>query len=390
MHRKSVYLLVIAVGALIVLGLVMLYSTSAYAHDARANGNPYYFLKRQGIWLGVGTVLCAVTANRDYHFWQRTWFIWYSLSIVLLVLCFVPHIGERINGSSRWLNLRVAAFQPSELAKLATVSALAWWFSQDEDTAREFFRGFVYPLLGVGIIMALIAPEVDMGTTALIGVATYIVMFVAGSRLRYLLPVMIMGGAAFGFAAMHMPDRVNRLLSFLHPQEYSASFYQQGQGLIAFGSGGVEGLGLGNGRQKIGYLPFAHTDFIFPTVGEELGLRCTLAVVFLYIIIILSGAVIATHSRDRFGLLLGFGIVVLIALQAAVNIGVTTAVLPNKGMPLPFISYGGSNLALCLIGIGILINIYRNGVSDREKKSAADPARGANATTSALTNLKVS
>ncbi len=371
MHRKSVYLLVLAVAVLVTLGLVMLYSTSAYASDAKAQGNPYYFLKHQVVWLVIGATLCAVAARLDYHFWQRTWFLWYALSVVLLILCFVPHIRLRINGSSRWLSLGVANFQPSELAKIAAVSALAWWFAQDEKVAREFFRGFVYPLFGVGLLMALILPEVDMGATALLGATAYILMFVAGTRWRYLFPIVIVGVVGFSYAVLHMPDRMNRMLSFLHPEEHAASFYQQAQGLIAFGSGGVEGLGLGNGRQKIGFLPFAHTDFIFPTIGEELGLRCTVGVVFLYVVIIVAGAVIATHSRDRFGLILGFGIVVLIALQAAVNIGVTTALLPNKGMPLPFISYGGSNLALCLLCVGILINIYRNGVSDREEKFAS-------------------
>ena len=136
------------------------------------------------------------------------------------------------------------------------------------------------------------------------------------------------------------------------------------------GSGGVEGLGLGNGRQKMMYLPFAHTDFIFPVIGEELGLRCTLAVVFAYILFVLCGAVIAIRARDRFGMLLGFGVTVIIALQAAINIGVTTTMLPNKGLPLPFISYGGTNLVFCLLGVGILVNIYRNGVTDKEEKTS--------------------
>ncbi len=364
-------MLVLSVATLLVLGLIMLYSTSAYAHDQHAHGEPLYFLKRQAAWLGVGTVLCVLAARKDYHFWQRYWFVWFSLSVVLLVLCFVPHIGQRINGSSRWLNLRVAAFQPSELAKLAAITALASWFRHDDRSAGELFRGFVYPLLGVGILLALIAPEVDLGTTLLIGATTYIVMFVAGSRLRYLLPIVVIAAVGFWYATLHMPDRVNRIMAYRHPELYPSSFYQQDQGLIAFGSGGIDGVGLGMGIQKIGYLPFAHTDFILATLGEELGLRCTLAVVVLYITIIMSGAIIASHARDRFGLLLGVGITVIIALQAAVNIGVTTALLPNKGMPLPFISYGGSNLALNLLFVGILINIYRNGASDREHQSAA-------------------
>ncbi len=367
MHRKSVYLLVLAVAALLVLGLVMLYSTGAYARDA--HGDPYFFLKRQAMWLGVGMIFCVSAARLDYHFWQKTWLLWFGLSVVLLILCFVPHIGMKVNGSYRWLNLRVMQFQPSELAKLAAVCTLAWWFSLDNEASNEFFRGFVYPFMVVGILMLLISREKDLGATALIGLTTYGVMFVAGTRWRYLVPIVVIAVMGLTFAVMHMPDRVNRMMAFLHPNEYPVSFYQQLQGLIAFGSGGTEGLGLGNGRQKIGFLPEAHTDFIFPTIGEELGLRCTLGVVFVYVVIIITATVIATHSRDRFGLLMGFGIVMLLALQAAVNIGVTTAVMPNKGMPLPFISYGGSNLVFCMLCLGILINIYRQGMSDREQQA---------------------
>lgn len=178
-----------------------------------------------------------------------------------------------------------------------------------------------------------------------------------------------------------MPQRFGRLMAFMHPEKYPTEAYQSVQGLIALGSGGVEGLGLGNGRQKMMYLPFAHTDFIFPVVGEELGLRVTLAVVLAYIIFILCGTIIALRARDRFGMLLGFGIVVIIAIQAAVNIGVTTAMLPNKGLPLPFISYGGSNLVFCLLGVGILINIYRQGLNeqDEQKQSTVLRARTRNA-----------
>jgi cell division protein FtsW len=156
---------------------------------------------------------------------------------------------------------------------------------------------------------------------------------------------------------------MGRLSGFLHPQTYKDDAgLQQMQALIALGSGGMDGLGLGNGRQKMLYLPYAHTDFIFPIIGEELGLRFSLLVVFLFVVIIVCGIMIALHARDRFGMLLGCGIVSLLALQAAVNIGVTTSLLPNKGLPLPFISYGGSNLAACMFGIGVLVNIYRQGI----------------------------
>jgi cell division protein FtsW len=169
--------------------------------------------------------------------------------------------------------------------------------------------------------------------------------------------------------ATQMSERMGRLAAFLVPQRFKEDAgLQQMQALIAWGSGGMEGLGLGNGRQKMLYLPYAHTDFIFPMIGEELGLRISLLVVFLFVIIIVCGMMIALHAKDRFGLLLGGGIVSLLGLQAAVNIGVTTSLLPNKGLPLPFISYGGSNLVACLFGVGLLLNIYRQGVLEPANK----------------------
>lgn len=365
-HRTSVYLLVVAVLGLIVLGLVMLSSTSAYAPES--HGSATYLLKRQVVWLGAGLVVCAVAASVDYHLWQKTWWIWFGASVVLLALCFVPPFGHRINGSARWIRLAGFSFQPSEFAKLAAIITLAWWFARDEDYAGRFLHGFVAPLAASSVLMGLIAPEVDIGTTALIGATTVVLMFLAGTRLRYLFPMVLAGFGGLALVIREMPERTGRFLAFLYPEKYPADAYQTVQGLIALGSGGVEGLGLGNGRQKMAYLPFAHTDFIFPVIGEELGLRCTLLVVFVYIVIILCGAIIALRARDRFGMLLGFGVMIIIALQAAVNIGVTTSVLPNKGLPLPFISYGGSNLVFCLLGVGILINIYRQGLNDREEQ----------------------
>ena len=366
-HRTSVYLLVASVIGLIVLGLVMMSSTSAYANGS--HGDPLFLLNRQLVGLGVGLVFCAVAAALDYHLLEKTWWLWYGIAVVLLALCFVPHIGHSEYGAKRWIKLGMK-FQPSEFAKLSAVVTLAWWFSRDEAHAKQFLRGFVAPLAGAGVLMALIAPEVDLGTTSLIGGTTFLLMFVAGTRVRFLVPMVLCGFGALALAVAKMPERTGRFLAFLYPEKYKADAYQAAQGLIALGSGGVEGLGLGNGRQKMMYLPFAHTDFIFPVIGEELGLRGTLAVVATFILFLLCGASIAMRARDRFGMLLGFGITVIIALQAAVNIGVTTALLPNKGMPLPFISYGGTNLVFCLIGVGILINIYRQGLNEKDEKRA--------------------
>src|SRR5260221_2154828 len=345
----------------------MLSSTAAFAPGN--HGDPLFFLKRQAQWLGVAIVVCLIASCVDHHLLQRRWWLLLGVSFVLLLLCFAPHIGMRHKGAARWVHFGSASLQPSEIAKLAVVAALAWWFARDEKNARGFFKGFILPLVALAVIAAPIAREVDMGTTALLGMTTFIIMFVAGARWLYLFPTVAVGIGALAFAITKMPERLGRVMAFWYPEKYPDDAYQQLQGLIALGSGGVEGLGLGNGRQKVAVLPEAHTDFILPVIGEELGLRVTLLIVFGFIVIIMCGSIIAMRARDRFGMLLGFGIVVLIAIQAAVNIGVTTMVMPNKGFPLPFISYGGSNLVFCLLGIGILINIYRQGLTEKEEKA---------------------
>ena len=361
MHRKSAYILSLAVLGALVIGIVMLFSTSAFARDS--HGDVYAFVRRQAVWLVVGCIVCALAALVDYHFWVRTWWIWFGLALVTLILCFIPPIGIRLNGSRRWLLLAGFRFQPSEMAKIAAVFFLAFWYARHEKTSGKLLDGFVIPLAVVSVLLVLIVCEVDLGTTALIGGTTFVIMFIAGTNAAVLGALSALGVSAIIFVATMMPERMDRLTAFMNPEKYKEDAgLQQMQALIAWGSGGIEGLGLGNGRQKMLYLPYAHTDFIFPMIGEELGLRVSLLVVFLFVVIIVCGMMIALHAKDRLGLLLGAGIVSLIGLQAAVNMGVTTSLLPNKGLPLPFISYGGSNLVVCLFGIGLLISIYRRGV----------------------------
>ena len=368
MHRKSIYFLVLAVAALVVLGIVMLFSTGAFAQDS--HGDPMYFLKRQSLWLAVGMIACILGAIIDYQVWERTWWIWFVVSAILLALCFVPHVGLKINGARRWVKICMLAFQPSDFAKLAAIAFLAHWYSKHEAESGTLLRGFVEPIAITSILMGLIAGEIDMGTTALIGGTMFEVMFVAGSSLKFIAPLAACGIAGTCYLGFHMKERLGRMLAFMDLEKYKDTYgLQQWQSLIAFGSGGVHGLGLGNGVEKFSYLPFAHTDFIFPMVGEELGLCATLGVVFCYMVVIIFGTIIAIQARDRFGMLFGFGVVVMVALQAALNIGVTTSLLPNKGLPLPFISYGGSNIVFCLLRVGILINIYRQGMNE-----ARDPA----------------
>ena len=365
MYRKSAYFLFVAVLGLLVIGIVMLFSTSAFARDS--HGDAYFFLKRQSLWLGVGLAVCIAAALVDYHFWQRTWWLWIGIAAITLVSCYVPHLGMRINGSRRWIGFSPIAFQPSEIAKLAVVFFLAWWFARYEKVTNHSVFGFVIPLAVVSALLALILFEVDLGTTALIGATAFAIMFVAGTNPILLALLAIIGGSVIFVAATH--SRMERLIAYTDLERYKEDAgLQQMQALIAWGSGGMEGLGLGNGRQKMLYLPYAHTDFIFPMIGEELGLRISLLVVFLFVVVIVCGIVIALHAKDRFGLLTASGVVCLLALQAAVNIGVTTSLLPNKGLPLPFISYGGSNLVACLFGVGLLLNIYRQAVLEPANK----------------------
>jgi cell division protein FtsW len=361
MQRSGIYLLLISVVGLVALGVVMLFSTSAFAQDS--HGDIYYFVKRQGFWLVIGTGACVTGALVDYQRWRSWWPYVYGISAVLLALCFVPHVGMRINGSLRWLNLHFAAFQPSEVAKIAAVFFLAWWFSRPQTDPWKITQGILIPGSVVMLLVALIAAEVDLGTSALIGATTLALCFIGGANGWLIGGSILSGLVGLLGMAMLIPERAARMTTFLDPEgDKLGKGLQQWQALIAFGSGGYEGLGLGNGRQKLLYLPYAHTDFIFPMIGEELGLPFTWLVVFGFIMIILSGGLIAANAKDRFGKLLAMGILLLISLQAAVNIGMTTSLLPNKGMPLPFISYGGSNLAVSLFMVGILVNIHRIGI----------------------------
>ncbi len=364
MHKQSAYILVLAVAVLVTVGLVMLYSTGAFAPDS--HGDQFNFLKKQSFWLGVGFIFSILFALLDYHRLERSWYVMFPITIALLTLCFIRPIGMRLNGSWRWIHAGPVTFQPSELAKLVAIIFVAWWFSKFEAKCKGFLMGLICPVAIVVLLLIPIVRETDLGTTLLIGATVLLIMFVAGASPKYLGPLVIVGLAALLSIAWHISERQGRLLAFLHPDQYQEKEgHQQWMGLIAFGSGGVEGLGLGNGRQKMLYLPYAHTDFIFPVIGEELGLRVTLIVVFCYLLIVTCGILISLNAKDRFGMLLGFGCTATLGLQAAINVGVTTSLLPNKGLPLPFISYGGSNLFFCLICIGILINIYRQGKEDK-------------------------
>ena len=360
MQKNVANVLLLTVAGLVALGIVMLFSTGAFARDS--HGDMYFFVKKQGFWLVIGTIVALAAASIDYHFWRKHWWIFFAATAVALLLCFIPPIGQRINGSSRWIDVGFTNLQPSEFAKVSSIFFVAWWFSRSDMVFDNFKNGLLLPMSVLALPLGLIVLEVDIGNTALIGATAICMMFAAGAALRWLALLIPLGFATIFLVALAVPERVQRLVAFLDPEKHRLTEgLQQWQALIAFGSGGMDGLGLGEGRQKMHYLPYAHTDFIFPMIGEDLGLKATALTVTAFLVIMLCGALISANARDRFGMLLGFGATMLITLQSIVNIGVTTSLLPNKGMPMPFISYGGSNLVVCLFLIGLLVNIHRQG-----------------------------
>ncbi|MFO1478520.1 MAG: putative lipid II flippase FtsW [Verrucomicrobiota bacterium] len=352
--KVAVTVLTFCVAALLALGMVMLYSSSMTQVGAR-------YLEMQLVWCGLGLVLCVAAASADYAWLKRAAWPMFGLAVFLLLLVLVPHIGRRINGARRWFDFHGVRFQPSEFAKLALIVALAWYGDHFQRQMPGWKRGIVVPALFIGLLLGLIFVEPDRGTTILLASVSACMLLVAGVRWRYFVPPILAAAAALGVSIWHDPMRMRRIFSWLYLEEHkSGTGYQAYQAMLALGSGGWFGLGLGNGRQKLGFVPEHHTDFILSIIGEELGLFATLLVLLAFIAIVVCGVYIARQARDTFGMLLGSGLTFLIGLQAAINIGVVTSALPNKGLPLPFISYGGSNLLMMLTCVGLLLSLARH------------------------------
>jgi cell division protein FtsW len=303
-------------------------------------------------------VLAVILTGTDYAWLKK---VSWTLILVSLILLFLVLFTAKTNGARRWFKLGIGNFQPSELAKLALVVALAHYGERYQRFMPTFRRGLLLPGLIVLAVLSLIFVEPDRGTTILLTVVSGILLVLAGARLWFLAPPLILGAAGLGYCLWNDPVRRRRISSWLNLENHKQDAgYQVWQSIVGIGSGGVEGVGLGNGRHKA-FVPEHHTDFIFSVVGEELGLIATLAIVVAFVLLIISGIYIARRARDTFGFLLASGITFLIGLQAAINIGVVTGALPNKGLPLPFISYGGSNLLLMLGCVGILLSVARHG-----------------------------
>jgi len=367
--KLATTVLLFCVTALLALGLVMLCNSP--------DGSSRF--TQQLLWEGMGVIACGVAALLDYRQLKKVSWIIFAVALLILVAVFLPKIGVNKNGAHRWLNLHFALFQPSELAKLALIIMLAHYIERFGRQMPLLYKpaivkGLLLPGLIIGTVLGLIFREPDYGTMLLLAAVSSIMLIVAGTRVRLLVPIMVVGLVAVGFSIKHNQNRSGRMDAFFHPERHlEGKAFQQYQAKIALGSGGVTGLGLGDGRQKYGYVPENQTDFILAIVGEELGLIATLGVVLAFLGIAFSGIYIAAHASDRFGMMLACGITFLISLQAFINIGVVTSALPNKGLPLPFVSYGGSSVLMMLASIGLLLSVARRAHEPVKRERGFNP-----------------
>lgn len=361
MTRTAAILIITSVGLLVAMGMVMLASTSYWANGME---QPHLLVNKQAKIL-VGALLAGMVIVYLKPDMLRKVAPWIFLfGVILLALCYIPPFGIEINGAKRWVKIPgLPQFQASEIGKITTLIGIAAYYARYITELRTFWKGFVIPGIVLGIPTLLILFEKDMDTAMALGLACFTVLFCIGVKARYLLPVFITCGVLGTAMVMKDETRRQRIDAWLHLEEnlkeYQDTNRQQWRSLLAFGNGGHEGLGLGNGVEKHGYLPEAHTDFIFPVIGEELGLYFTLGVVLCYVAFGIGGFIVALSTPDLFGRALALGITMMLLLPALINIGVTVGMFPNAGLPLPFVSYGGTNLMFSLWSVALLLCINR-------------------------------
>jgi cell division protein FtsW len=347
--------IVVCVLSLSVLGLTELYSASV-----SLKADPYFYLSKQLVWFVLAAVACVMVSRMDLVQARKYAWVFAAVCLVGLLLVLVPGIGIAVKGSRRWLGFGPARLQVSEFAKLAMIFGLAHYLALNQTRISELVRGFFAPLAWITAFSGLILLEPDFGTAALTFAIGVILLFLAGGRLRHLIVAFGSAVCLLTVAVIHNPNRLARFLAFLDVEgNRSAGTYQLWQGILAFAAGGVDGVGLGQGRQQNSFLPEVHTDFILPVIGEELGLAFTIGVVLLFAILFAAGLFHLRKAPNLFQFLLVAGCLLLISLQALINIGVVTGCLPTKGMSLPFISAGGSNLLLMGILVGVFLNTQR-------------------------------
>jgi cell division protein FtsW len=355
--RRGDRALLLAVGSLTAFGLVMVFSASEVQGWLWFHNAAYYF-ERQLMWLVLGMGLLWAGAHVDYHRLRLVAWPLAIVAVVLMVAVLLPHFGVEVNGARRWLRLGPLQMQPAELAKIAVIIFMALWLERHRDRLTSLEDGVVPFLALLGFVTFLVILERDLGTTLIVAGILLSQFLVAGGRKRHVLLLALIVGICFYMFIRMEPYRLHRILAFIDPwSDPLNTGFQAIQSVVALGSGGLTGLGLGQSIQKYQWLPFAHTDFIFAIVGEETGLIGTTAVLALFSLFAYRGYRVALKAPDAFGSLLACGVTTWIAFQALINIAAVTVTLPTTGIPLPFISYGGSALAINLLAVGILINV---------------------------------
>lgn len=359
---------------LMLFGLVMVFSSSANMAEQRF-GSAYLFLRKQLVWDAMGGVVLLICMRTNYHKWQRWAMPLVGVSTVLLGLVLV--MGRVVKGARRWIHLGPLTFQPSEIAKLALILWLANYLDRRQSQLKDFRKGFIPPILVMGVLLVLILKEPDLGTPMMLGSVSMIMLFLAGAKWQHLASLVGASLLPLYYELFHVGYRQRRLMSFTNPwADASGAGYQLTQSLYAFGSGGLFGKGLGASTLKLLALPDPHTDFIFPVIGEELGFVGALVLIVLFGLWGLRGWQAARRAPDLFGQLLAAGITSWVLIQASINMGVSCGLLPTKGLPLPFVSFGGSSLVITLAAVGILLNISAYGQAETRSETRVPRRKG--------------
>jgi cell division protein FtsW len=355
-ERPDILILVIAL-ILVTIGTAMIYSSSSILAMERFK-DAQFFLKKQIFFVVIGMGVMVLLTKLDYHYLKKLAYPGIILSIILLLLIFIPPLGIRAGGARRWLNLGFFSFQVTELVKISIVLFLAHFLTRKANYLKSFSRAILIPLLVTFLIIALIALQPDFGATVMIAMILMLMLFLAGCRIRHLAGLTALLIPAAVWMIMFRSYRVDRLKVFLNPwNDPGNKGFQIIQSLLSFGSGGAFGVGIGDGMQKLFYLPEPHTDFILSVIAEESGFVGVAMVIFLFVVLIIRGFVVAFRAPDLFGTLLAAGLTMVLAMGAFINIAGVMGLIPLKGLTLPFLSYGGTSLVMSLVAVGILLNI---------------------------------
>jgi cell division protein FtsW len=359
MFRCDKWLLLTAV-TLIGFGALMIYSSTSVVTPvlSRRGVTEFYYFKRHFLTILIGFIFMCIAYKMNLSFMKKSSVLLLVLSFVLLIFVFLPGIGVTAGGARRWIRLWPSTFQPSELVKLSMVIFLARYMSMPE-YSPDSFKSFIKPICIMAVFQAAFLKQPDFGAAMSLAFLTFAMLFLSGVKLGYLASLSVLAVPVIIKLAME-PYRLRRVMSFLDPwEDAQGDGFQLVQSFIAFGSGGFTGIGLGSSKQKLAYLPESHTDFIFSIIGEEFGLIGVLLVIALFVFLFIKGISIAGRAKDRFVYYLTAGLSLMVALQALINFAVTTGLVPTKGLPLPFVSYGGSSLLVNMAAIGILLNISK-------------------------------